>query len=33
VLGPSGIVHHDGSRWRVLGGDVVVTRGHDVVEL
>jgi hypothetical protein len=33
VLGPSGVVHHDGNRWSVFGGDVVVTRGHDVVEL
>ena len=33
VLGPTGIVHHDGERWRVVAGDVVVTRGHDAVEL
>ena len=33
VIGPSGVVHHDGERWRVVAGDVVVTRGHDVVEL
>jgi hypothetical protein len=33
VMGPTGVVHHEGERWRVLAGDVVVTRGHDVVEL
>ncbi len=33
TMSPTGIVHHDGERWRVLSGDVVVTRGHDVVEL
>ena len=33
VLGPTGVVHHDGERWRVVAGDVVVTRGHDAVEL
>ncbi len=33
VIGPSGIVGHDGARWSVIAGDVVVTRGHDVVEL
>lgn len=33
VLGATGVVHHDGARWRVVAGDVVVTRGHDVVEL
>jgi hypothetical protein len=33
VLGATGVVHHDGERWRVMAGDVVVTRGHDVVEL
>jgi hypothetical protein len=33
VIGPTGIVHHDGERWTVVAGDVVVTRGHDVVEL
>jgi len=33
VLGPTGVVHHDGVRWRVLAGDVVVTRGHEVIEL
>lgn len=32
VIGPSGIVHHDGAEWRVIGGDVVVTRGHEVAE-
>lgn len=32
VIGRSGIVHHDGVDWRVVGGDVVVTRGHEVVE-
>jgi hypothetical protein len=33
VLGATGIVHYDGSRWRVLDGDVIVTRGHDVAGL
>lgn len=33
VLGPTGVVHHDGERWRVVAGDVVVTRGHDDAEL
>jgi quercetin dioxygenase-like cupin family protein len=33
VVGPTGILHHDGERWRVVAGDVVVTRGHDAVEL
>jgi hypothetical protein len=26
-------VHHDGAHWRVVAGDVVVTRGPDVIEL
>lgn len=33
VLDPLGVVRHDGSRWRVESGDVIVTRGHDLVEL
>jgi hypothetical protein len=33
TLSATGIVHHDGERWSVLSGDVVVTRGHDVAEL
>jgi hypothetical protein len=33
VLGPSGVVHHDGERWSVVAGDVVVTRGHDEAQL
>jgi hypothetical protein len=33
ALGPTGIVHHDGDRWRVIAGEVVVTRGLDVIEL
>jgi len=33
AIGPSGVVHHDGEQWRVLCGDVVVTRGPDVIEL
>jgi len=33
VLGPSGVVHHDGERWSVVAGDVVVTLGHDAIEL
>jgi cyanophycinase-like exopeptidase len=32
VIEPTGIAHHDGATWRVVAGDVVVTRGHDVVE-
>jgi hypothetical protein len=31
VIAPTGIVHHDGTDWRVVAGDVVVTRGHDIV--
>jgi hypothetical protein len=33
VLGPSGVVHHDGKRWSVVAGAVVVTRGHEVADL
>jgi hypothetical protein len=33
TMSPNGVVRHDGDRWGVVGGDVVVTRGHDVVEL
>jgi len=33
AIGPTGIVGHDGDRWRVLAGDVAVTLGPDVVEL
>lgn len=33
VLGPSGILHHDGGAWRVVGGDVVTTRSEVRVEL
>jgi len=33
TLSPTGVVHHDGERWHAVSGDVVVTRGHDVVEL
>lgn len=29
AIGPTGIVRHDGSRWSVVAGDVVVTRSHD----
>jgi len=32
-LGSTGIVHHDGDHWRVMAGDVVVTRGPDDIEL
>jgi hypothetical protein len=32
VIAPTGIVHHDGNEWRVVSGDVVVTRGHDIIE-
>jgi len=33
VLGPTGVVRHNGTEWRVESGDVDVTRGGDVVEL
>jgi cyanophycinase-like exopeptidase len=33
VLGPRGVVHFDGSTWRRASDDVVVTRGHEIVEL
>ncbi|HUZ40771.1 MAG TPA: hypothetical protein VMU68_05190 [Acidimicrobiales bacterium] len=33
TIGASGVVHHDGDQWTVVAGDVVVTRGHEVVEL
>jgi len=33
VIGPSGIVRHDGTEWSLVAGDVVATRGHDVVDL
>jgi cyanophycinase-like exopeptidase len=33
VIGTTGIVHRDGAKWSVVAGDVVVTRGHDEVEL
>ncbi len=33
VVPANGLLHHDGDRWRVLAGDVLVTRGHDVVAL
>lgn len=33
TIGATGVVEHDGERWEVLGGDVVVTRGHDVTRL
>ena len=33
AIGLSGVVRHDGSTWTVVRGDVVVTRGHDVVQL
>jgi len=33
VLGPMGVVRHDGTEWRVESGDVDVTRGADDVEL
>ena len=29
TLGATGIVHHDDNGWRVVAGDVVVTRGQD----
>ena len=29
LLGPAGVVHHNGAGWRVVSDDVVVTRGHD----
>ena len=33
TLGPTGIVHHDDSGWRIVRGDVVVTRGQDPANL
>jgi hypothetical protein len=33
VLGERGAVFSDGARWRVLTGDIVVTRAHEVVSL
>lgn len=33
AIGATGIVHHDGDHWNVIAGDVVVTRGHEVIEL
>lgn len=33
VIAPTGVVRHDGDRWSVVAGDVIVTRGHDTVEL
>jgi len=33
LLGPRGVVRYDGERWRVVSGDVIVTRGEDVVGL
>ena len=33
VLGRSGVLHHDGTSWRVVRGDVVTTRGEQSVEL
>jgi len=33
ALGPTGIVHHDNNGWRVVRGDVVVTRGQDQATL
>lgn len=33
VLGPLGVVHFDGVKWRRASDDVVATRGREVVEL
>jgi hypothetical protein len=33
VLGRQGVVHFDGTSWRVVTGDVVATRGAEFVEL
>ncbi len=33
TLGPTGIVHHDENGWRVVHGEVVVTRGQDLASL
>jgi hypothetical protein len=33
TMSPNAIVHHDGERWTVVSGDVVVTLGPDAVEL
>jgi cyanophycinase-like exopeptidase len=33
TVGATGVVEHDGERWKVITGDVIVTRGHEAVEL
>lgn len=33
VIGPMGVLGHDGIRWQVVVDDVAVTRGHDHVRL
>ncbi len=33
ILGPRGVVHFDGTTWHRGSDDVVVTRGHEVVDL
>ncbi len=33
VLGSDGVIWHDGTNWRVVSGDVVTTRGAQIVEL
>lgn len=33
ILGPSGVVHFDGEKWRAVTSDVVVTKGATSVEL
>jgi hypothetical protein len=33
VLGESGVLRGEGTRWRVISGEVTTTRGHDEVEL
>jgi len=33
TLGPTGIVHHDDNGWRVVRGEVIVTRGQDPATL
>ncbi len=33
VLGPDGVIHYDGARWRFVRGHVATTRGAELVEL
>ncbi len=33
VIGATGVVGFDGETWKFIGGEVVVTRGHEVIQL